>query len=104
MNIDSIKQQIKPVLIVRISRNYFQTKTGEFVSEVRMRVMKKLSFMRQVFEEDFSCCGPEDVIDRIINLNEVNPGLYEMITVNQTTDRETGYVDGWDYKLIPYKE
>lgn len=97
------KEQVKPVLVVRVDKNFYRNKSGEFVSQTKLRVMKKLSFLSNVFEEDFSCCGPEDTIDRIVNLYEVKPGLYEMITVNQTTDWETGYIDGWDYLLIPYK-
>ena len=50
--------------------------------------------------EDISCIGAEEVLPRIINLDECKDGVYEVTACNISHDFETGYADDWDYKLI----
>jgi len=42
-----------------------------------------------------------DCVD-IVNLHEVNDGLYVLQTCNETKDYETGVIDDYDLKLVPY--
>ena len=44
------------------------------------------------------------VDESIINLYECDDGIYEVIMCNLSHDWETGYLDDWDLKLIPYKK
>lgn len=41
-------------------------------------------------------------MNSIINLDECGDGLYEVVVCNETHDWESGYVDGYDLKLIPF--
>jgi len=40
----------------------------------------------------------------IVNLDDVKDGLYTLVMVNEHRDWESGYIDSWDLKLIPYME
>lgn len=61
--------------------------------------LKKQSLGHNMLQEDISCVGAEDVLPKIVNLNECEDGIYEVYTCNESRDWETGYVDDWDYKL-----
>ena len=37
---------------------------------------------------------------RILNLGEVEDGIYEVVVCNESHDYETGYVDDYDYRLV----
>ena len=41
-------------------------------------------------------------IKRIVNLDKCSDGIYEVVTCNESRDLETGYVDGYDFRLIPF--
>lgn len=45
--------------------------------------------------------SPEEVTDRIVNLQQCKDGVYEITMCNVAKDWETGYVDSWDYRLSP---
>ena len=83
-------------------------KTGFWSSGKGIHVKKDITYLRRLsggsnyVEEDVSNVGAEDVINNIINFWECVDGVYEIITCNVSTDWETGYMDGYDYKLIPF--
>lgn len=54
-----------------------------------------------VLDEDSKNSDAESIFDRIPDLSAYDDGVYEVITCNETRDWETGYVDDYDYKLIP---
>jgi hypothetical protein len=66
--------------------------------------MRRLSTGINILEEDVSVIGAAEVIQSIENLHEVEDGLYEVVTCNIKTDWETGYVDDYDLKLVPFVE
>jgi hypothetical protein len=45
--------------------------------------------------------GADEVMPRIVNLDEVEDGLYRVITINERLNWETGYADSYDYRLVP---
>ncbi len=98
-----VKTQREWKQVVRVSTSYWADKKG-----VHMRkdliFMKKKSFGYNVLAEDCSNIGSEDVITRIVNLDEVEDGLWELFIINELKDWETGNVEEWDYKLFPYVE
>lgn len=63
--------------------------------------MRRMSRGHDFLDEDVSATGAELVMDRITNLHEVEDGLYRVITINERRDWESGYVEEWDYKLVP---
>lgn len=67
---------------------------------------KSLNFLRRrckgynILEDDCYNLGDEEVISRIINLGEVEDGVYQVVICNEQEDWETGHVDSYDYKLV----
>lgn len=48
--------------------------------------------------------GAEDFFKSLTNLHSSSDGIYEMLPCNISTDWETGYCDGCDWKLVPFEE
>jgi len=55
-----------------------------------------------ILEEDVSNAGAMDAYP--INTAELEDGIYEVVWCNVSHDYESGHVDGWNLKLIPYIE
>lgn len=68
-----------------------------------MSLLKRLSGEDPYLLHDLDAVGEELVIKSINNLDEVEDGIYSIITTDVKTDWETGYVDDYKYKLVPYK-
>lgn len=90
-------------IVVRLRTEYWSTDRGVFKKTCVLYLKSKSSGVNFI-EEDASFGGPELVIPKIINLDECADGIYEVICVNEYRDWETGYVEDWDYKLVPYTE
>jgi hypothetical protein len=92
-------------VVVKVTTSKYRTKRGfaktRFVEFLRRKSDSDLIYS---IEEDSSCGGADSVVDRIINLNEVEDGIFLMIWLNERRDWETGNVEEWDYKLVPIKE
>ena len=91
-------------LVVRVSTSCYSTERGLAVAK-RIDILKRHSkgHLSDLLRDDASSVGADQVISRIVNLNEVKDGVYSVIVVGQHTDWETGHIEDWDYKLIPYE-
>ncbi len=92
-----------------IPRHVVRLKTSAWHDKSGLHFKKSLLTMRrlsrrgyQFFTEDVEQIGADEVISRIVNLDECNDGLYEIIIVNQVRDYESGEIKDYDYKLIPF--
>jgi hypothetical protein len=65
--------------------------------------MMRLCRYFNILEEDCRNVGARDVLPRILNLDKIEDGLYELVTCYEKIDHETGYVYDYDYKLIPFQ-
>lgn len=96
------KQKTRNMCIVRLRTEIWADKRG-------MHTKKSLVFMRKqcqgfnILEEDITADGAQDVMPRIINLEDCEDGLYEAVACNESTDWESGHIDSYDYKLVPIK-
>lgn len=88
------------ICIVKLSTGTWSDKRGLYQRKT-LSFMKRLSSGYQVLREDAGMIGAEEVIGRIINLDSCDDGLYRVAVVNESRDWETGYVDDYDYELIP---
>ena len=85
--------------VVRLRTTMWADKTG-------LHTKKSLTFLRRksegfnVLEEDASAAGVEEVLPRILNLDECPDGVYEVVVCNESRDYETGSVDDYDYRLV----
>ena len=91
---------------VNVSRCTVRVKTAAWADKRGLHTKKSLTFLRRrcegfnVLDEDASAIGAEEVLLRILNLDEVEDGIYEVVVCNESHDYETGYVDDYDYRLV----
>ena len=87
--------------VVRLHSSAWSDKRG-------LHIKRSLTFLRKqcvgfnILEEDANISGAIEVVPRIINLDACSDGTYIVKTCNEQRDWETGYVDEYDYELIPY--
>lgn len=63
--------------------------------------MKRMSRGFDFLTEDCNMIGADEVVPHIVNLHSVKDGLYHFMITNVKRDWETGYVDSYDYELVP---
>lgn len=100
--IDFKKDWQARLLIVRVTTEYFKSKNGSLIVQKKIKPLKRKSTQDGLWclEHDVDCGGVDYLLKGIINLNDVDDGVYEMKMVNITHDFESMYVDGWDWKLV----
>lgn len=82
-------------------------KTTTWADARGLHIRKDLMFLRRqcvgwnILEEDAGMIGADEVVPRIVNLDECSDGIYEAVACNESHDYETGHVDDYDYKLLP---
>lgn len=90
-----------PLIVVRLKTSCWLDNSGIHFKKT-LRVLKRMSSGHDFLTEEVSNVGSEETIFKITNLNECEDGLYEVCIINETRDCETGYVDDWEFKLVPY--
>jgi hypothetical protein len=100
--IDSVEEpQAKSRCVVRLTTSTWHDRAGLYQRKT-LRFMKRLCVEFNVLEEDAANFGAEEVVPRITNLATCPDGLYEVVTCHESRDYETGIIDDYDYKLIPF--
>lgn len=90
-------------VVVRLVTTYWASKKG-------LHTKKDIIFLKRKsegfnwLEEDSLMSGCDRVFPLIVNLEECTDGIYEVIMVNETKDWESGHVESWEYKLVPFTE
>ena len=88
------------------NRCVVQVKTTMWADKRGLHTKKSLTFLRRqcegfnVLEEDSGMVGADEVLPRILNLDQCEDGIYEVVMCNESHDWETGYVDDYDYRLV----
>jgi hypothetical protein len=104
MNLETLMAQGQ--VDVNVSRCTVRVKTTVWADKRGLHTKKSLTFLRRqcegfnVIAEDARAIGAEEVLPRILNLDEVEDGIYEVVVCNESHDYETGYVDSYDYRLV----
>lgn len=81
--------------------------TSSWIDARGLHTKKSLTFLKRqcvgynVLQEDALNIDAESVINRIVNLDTCPDGVYQVAVCNQYRDWETGYVEDYDYKLLP---
>lgn len=111
-NLDSLLGEVKSIpqddnevmarCVVRLRTSIWNNKRGIYYRK-EIIFMKSLSWDFSILEEDAQNIGA-DVYDKITNIDECEDGLYEVIMCNPSYDWESGYLDDYDYELIPFKK
>ncbi len=89
-----------PICVVKVETEAYKRGDKYFFGK-SLRVVKTKSTF-DLLEEEVSNVGIVDALEYILNLDQCEAGLYYLTTCNISTDWETGCVDGWDLKLVPY--
>ena len=90
-------------MVVRLARSSWADRRGLHQKCSLMIMRRHTTEDADWFEEDVSCVGADEVFSRIINVHKCVEGkLYRVLMCNESRDWETGYVEDWDYQLIPY--
>lgn len=89
------------VCVIKLTTTTWADKRG-------LHIKRSLTYLRRkcagynAIEEEIGAIGAKDAARTIINLDECGDGIYEAVVCNETLDWESGYVDGYDIKLIPF--
>lgn len=94
-------QKQKNRTVVRLRTTVWSDRKGVY-QQRSLTYLRRLCREYNVLEEDIAVIGAEDALAQVTNLEECPDGIYEVVTCNQTTDWETGYVDDYDFKLVPF--
>jgi hypothetical protein len=95
-----VNPKVKDRTIVRLTTTFWHDQKGAYCKK-GLTVLKRKSFGENVLLEECSNAG-SDMLGKIINFWESRDGVYEIIVCNVSRDWETGYVDGWELKLVPF--
>ncbi len=108
VNLNELLRSLEEVPAEESSRCIVRLRTSSWRTRNGLHLKKDITFMRrmssgcQILDEDANNIGAGEVLERVVNLSECEDGLYEVRVVNTRTDWETGYVDDYDYELVPF--
>lgn len=103
MNVLDVKsQKQKNICVVRVQTEGYKKGDTYFYGK-SVRVLKRKTTFDLIHEE-VSNIGVIDGLENIINLVNISDGLYEVVVAHESYDCETGYLDDWSFKLVPYIE
>lgn len=88
-------------IVCKISTSHWCDNNGIYTKRY-IRFLKRKSTGFNYILEDANLAGADSVIRTIVNLNSCADGLYLVTLTDYHTDWETGIVDDWSYRLIPY--
>jgi hypothetical protein len=97
-------QRLESKCVIRITTSAWSDKRGLNVKKCLSYLRRKTTGYYNIMEEDCQQIGDREVLDRIINLYSVEDGVYEVIPCDEYRDWESGYIEDYNYKLVPYKE
>ena len=88
-------------MVVRLRRSTWHDPDGVY-QRIGLRYLKRHTEGFNVFDDECSNIGADDVLGKVINLNACDDGVYELVLCNAHRDYETGHVEDWDYRLVPF--
>lgn len=95
------KEDERTQIVVRLRRSYWHDNDGAY-QRTSLRYLKRHTKGFNVFDDDCSMVGAEDVIPKIVNLAKCKDGIYQLVICNAHRDWETGHVEDCDYQLLPF--
>lgn len=107
MNKLNLTEKLNPeekevLVIVRLTTTYWNNNKGLYQRK-NINFLKRKCKGFNFIEEDCGMTGAAEVIDRIINLNKCDDGIYKVIICNERKDWESGVIDDYDYQLVKFE-
>ena len=93
----------RPTVVVRLRTEWWHDNNGIYQKK-SLTVLRRKSQGHNYLLEDASCAGAMETMQSIVNLDDCKDGVYLVDTCNISRDWESGIVDGWDLKLVPWTE
>lgn len=90
--------------VVRLATSCWHDERGLHMRRRLLSLKRKSVGVVRMLQEDSDMIGADEVLRSVVNLNECKDGEYIVVTCNVSTDWESGHVDSYDYKLLPYVE
>lgn len=103
LELKSMNTKVDNQTVVKVQTSNYVS-GGRLVTKRTISTLKKKSFGYNDLFDLVSEIGPDEAISMLVNLDVVPDGIYKVIMANVSTDFETGHVDDYDLKLIPYQE
>ena len=91
------------MVVVRLTTSAYSTERGIFLKRGLTYLKRKTTGPNHI-EDEVSDIGADELFQRIINLNDCIDGVYYFEMCNKKIDWEGGYLDDWEYRLVPFKE
>jgi hypothetical protein len=92
-------------VVVRLRTSIWNDKNrGRLTTKRELTFLQRKCNGHNFVQEDIDNDGAEATMDRIVNINQCDDGLYYVIVCNVNRDYETGYIDDWDYKLCKFNQ
>lgn len=95
---------MKPKVVVRKVTDYWKDSRGALHMKISLLPQKKKSKGYNWLAEDTLSCEVMEIMPTILNLNEVEDGVYEAVMCNISRGIEYGELDSYDIELVPYTE
>lgn len=89
------------ICVVRMGTEAFKRGDTYFYGRT-IRVIKKKTEV-DYLHEDCQNVGIQEAIENILNIHIVKDGIYQLVFCNVSKDCETGYIDDFNFKLLPYE-
>lgn len=86
---------------VRLRTTMWADKTGVYTKK-SLTYLRRLCVGYNLLAEDVTQISADKIIPNIVDLYKCKDGIYEVVSCNESRDFETGYIDDYDYKLIPF--
>ena len=87
--------------VVRLRRTWWHDSKGCY-QRIDLRYMKRYCEGYNILEDDSSNIGFENVEANILNIAECEDGIYQVVTCNEKRDYESGCIEEYDYRLLPF--
>ncbi|MBK1732898.1 hypothetical protein CKO41_14145 [Thiococcus pfennigii] len=92
------------------NRIVIRLRTAAWHDQKGLHMRRDMLFLRRRcagfnwLEEEADVAGADDPIRRIINLHQCQDGIYQVLPCHEHRDFETGHIEHWDYRLVPFEE
>lgn len=89
------------LVVVRLRRSFWHDTRGVY-QRTELKYLRRNCVGWNFLHEDCQNIGAEELVPRIVNLDKCKDGVYQLIIVNPSIDWETGTMEDYDYKLVPF--
>jgi hypothetical protein len=98
LGFNQLKKPPKPKVVIRLKTTQWVDKRGNIHEKRSLLTLKRQSVGYNFLLDYFKDTGDT----RLNNLGDCLDGIYEVRACNLSYDQETGLLDDWDFKLVPY--